>query len=52
MSSHQTAGQNHNMKTVNKSFETVATFKYLSTTATNHIYNETDEIRGSSLHRQ
>jgi hypothetical protein len=29
MSHHQTTGQNHNIKTANRSFENVAKFKYL-----------------------
>jgi hypothetical protein len=35
LSHHQNAGQNHDMKTVNRYFENVAQFKYLGTKATN-----------------
>jgi hypothetical protein len=35
MSGYQNAGQNHNIKTDNKSFERVEEFKYLGTTLTN-----------------
>jgi ribosomal protein S2 len=34
-SCHQTAGQNHDTKITNRSFENVAQFKYLGTTITN-----------------
>jgi hypothetical protein len=42
VSHHQIAGQNKNISTVNKSFENMATFKYLGTTVTNQncIYEE------------
>jgi hypothetical protein len=32
LSCHQNAGQNHDMKTANRSFENVAQFKYLGMT--------------------
>jgi hypothetical protein len=35
LSRHQNAGQNRDIKTVNRSFENVAQFKYLGTTLTN-----------------
>jgi hypothetical protein len=35
LSRHQNAGQNHNIKTANKSFENMANFKYLGTIVTN-----------------
>jgi hypothetical protein len=35
MSPHQNAGQNHNIKTRDRSFEKVAQFKYLGTTVIN-----------------
>jgi hypothetical protein len=35
MSHHQKAGQNHDIKTTNRSFENVAQFKHFGTTVTN-----------------
>jgi hypothetical protein len=35
MTRHQNAGQNHNIKIANRSFENMAQFKYLGTTVTN-----------------
>jgi hypothetical protein len=35
LSHHQNAGQNHNIKIANRSFENVAQFKYLGMTLTN-----------------
>jgi hypothetical protein len=37
MSRDQNAGQNHNLKIDNKSFESVEQFKYMGTTLTNRI---------------
>jgi hypothetical protein len=35
LSSHQNAGQDHDVKIANRSFENVAQFRYLGTTVTN-----------------
>jgi hypothetical protein len=35
LSRHQNAGQNHDINIANRSFENVAQFKFLGTTATN-----------------
>jgi hypothetical protein len=41
MPHHQNAGQNHNIKTDNRSFENVAKFTYMGATATNkNLINE------------
>jgi hypothetical protein len=42
----QNAGQSHNIKRANRSFENVAQFKYLGTTVTNQNLVE-EEIKGS-----
>jgi hypothetical protein len=44
MSHHQTAGQNRNMKTANRSFENVVQFKYLGMKVTNQNLIE-EEIK-------
>jgi hypothetical protein len=44
LSRHQNAGQNHNIKIDNRSFENVAQFKYLGTTVTNQNIIE-EEIK-------
>ena len=44
MSRDQTAGQDHNMKTGNRSFEKVEEFKYLGTTLTNQNFIQ-EEIK-------
>jgi hypothetical protein len=45
LSRHQNAGQKHDMKIANRSFENVAQFRYLGTTATNeNLIHE--EIKG------
>jgi hypothetical protein len=44
MSCHQNAGHNHNIKTANKSFESVARFKYLETTVINQNFIQ-EEIK-------
>jgi len=38
MSHHQNAGQNHNVMTANKSFESVTEFKHLGVTVTNQLH--------------
>jgi hypothetical protein len=43
LSHHQTGGQNHNIKTANRSCENVAKFKYLGMTVTNYLIQ--DEIK-------
>jgi hypothetical protein len=44
MSRHPDSGQNQNIRTANKSFEKVETFKYLGTTLTNQNDSH-DEIK-------
>jgi hypothetical protein len=46
MSRNQNAGQNHNIKICNKSFERVEEFKYFGTTRTNRnsIHEEREQI--------
>jgi hypothetical protein len=46
LSHHQNAGQSRKMKTVNRSFEDVAEFKYLGKTATNQNFI-TEEIKSN-----
>jgi hypothetical protein len=46
LSHHQNAGQNHDTKIANRSFENVAQFKYLGTTATNQNLIQ-EEMKGS-----
>jgi hypothetical protein len=45
LSDHQYAGQNHDIKIANRSFENVAQFRYLGTTITNKMFFQ-EEIRG------
>ncbi|PNF32523.1 hypothetical protein B7P43_G02444 [Cryptotermes secundus] len=40
LSRHQNAGQNHDIKTANRSFENVTEFNYFGTTVTNHSIQE------------
>jgi hypothetical protein len=47
LSRYKNAGQNHNMKIANRSFENVAKFKYLGSTATNEHSIKT-KLRGFS----
>jgi hypothetical protein len=55
LSRHQNAGQNHDIKIANRSFENVAQFKYLGTTVANQIsIQEEIEMRlnsGKSCYR-
>jgi hypothetical protein len=44
LSHHQNAGQNHDIKKANRSFENVAQFRHLGTTVTNHSLIQ-DEIK-------
>jgi hypothetical protein len=44
LSRHQNAGQNHDIKTANRSFENVTQFIYLGTTVTNQSLIQ-DEIK-------
>jgi F0F1-type ATP synthase alpha subunit len=43
---HQNAGQNHNIKTANRSFENVVKFKYLGTIVTNQQRLIHEKIKG------
>jgi hypothetical protein len=45
LSCHQNAGQNHDIKIANRSFENVAKFRYLGTTITNQNLIQ-EEIKG------
>jgi hypothetical protein len=49
MSHHQNAGQNHNIKTANGSFENVAKLRYLGTAITNPNYTLKEIKRISRL---
>jgi hypothetical protein len=49
MSRHQNAGQSNNLMIANKSFEDVATFKYLVKAVTNQDYFHEEIIFPSSL---
>jgi hypothetical protein len=40
MSRHENAGQNHNIKTANGSFENMAPFKYLGKIVANHMIQD------------
>jgi hypothetical protein len=46
---HQNAGQNHNIRTANRSFEIVAQFKYLESTVTNQNLIHEEIKRGLNL---
>jgi hypothetical protein len=48
LSRHQNAGQNHNIKIANRSFENVAQFRYFGTVVTNQIL-VLEEIRSLNL---
>jgi hypothetical protein len=48
LSRHQNAGQNHDIKTANRSFENVAQFRYLRTTVTNENLIQ-EEIKRSVI---
>jgi hypothetical protein len=45
LSHHQNAGQNHDIKIANRTFENVAQFRYLGITTTNQNLIQ-EEIRG------